>query len=198
MIRNKHVLSVYYVLGPELGFEIILMREPLSLPSRSSQYSERDRCRNPDTEYENFSIVDICGENLWEMRPERWAGMRWNVTVEVILEIFKNQNSRSTDQAEWCKSTHGIVSSRLPAVLGTIPLVAGSWGGNKGVQEWGTGKQEWSWGNSKEQLVSKYSTVLPRGVAMSVPCFNVMWMSMYVTFWASNSPRMPCELKRAL
>lgn len=59
-----------FVLGPELGFGTTLIREALSVPSRSFQYGERDRSINSDMEYENFSVVDICGENLLKMGPE--------------------------------------------------------------------------------------------------------------------------------
>lgn len=76
-----------YMLGPELGFGTTMRREPHSLPSRSFQYSERDRCINSDMKYENFSVLDIYRENLLKMRPEWWAGMRWTMNAEAILKI---------------------------------------------------------------------------------------------------------------
>ena len=102
------------MLGPELGFGTTLIRELLSLSSRSFQYSERDRCINSDMEYENFSVVDICGENLLKMRPEWWAGMRWTMNAELILEISTKPNSGSTDQAEWMQVNPWNIVLQVP------------------------------------------------------------------------------------
>lgn len=70
MLRNKH--SFHYVFSLKLGFGTTLIRKPGN--TRSFQYSERDRCINPDMEYENFSVIDICLENLLKMRPEGCLG----------------------------------------------------------------------------------------------------------------------------
>lgn len=66
------------------------------------------------------------------------------MNVEAILKIFKNQNTEALSRQNECRSTYRIMSSRLPVVLGTVPLVARSERSRKGVLEWETGQQEGS------------------------------------------------------